>query len=114
MQQETAGDTPTVDISDELVYLRECQQAFALSQEVLQQIVINAQGNLSLSISMMQSSCQILHASCAEHLRAVWADGKGRLSPLQEIAPNSIASFSGQRVVVEDNAVPRLQTASRL
>ena len=106
------GDTPTVDISDELVYLRECQQAFTLTQEVLQQIVINAQGNLSLSLSMMQSSCQILHASRVEHLRAVGANGKGWVSPLHETAPNSIASSSGH--VVEDTAVPQLQTTSRL
>lgn len=111
--QENVDDTPTVDISDELVYLRECQQAFTLTQDVLQQIVIRANGNLPLSLSIMQSSSRILHASTVhhpKHSRGLWVDGKEFYSSLQMIAPNSIFPISSQHLVHEDTAAPHLQT----
>ena len=111
--QEDADDTPTVDISDELVYFRECQQAFTLTQEVLQQIVIRADGNLPVSLSIMQSSSRILHASTvdhAKHSRGLWVDGKECYSSLQQTASNSIVPMSSQHLVNEDTAAPQLQT----
>lgn len=109
LQRVLPGDVATVDISDELMYLRRCQQAFLLPQAVLQQIVIDAKGSLPLSLSRMQSC---LHAHDVEACGDVWLDGGACSSLCQQMTPEQISTmseWSRHQDIGLDDAVPRIQ-----
>lgn len=81
-------ELPTLDVSEELHYLWSCQQVFSPSKTVLQQIVIDAQGSLPTTVSMLldwaQPSQARNHAACQE----LWSACNDRLQqPRQGFAP---------------------------
>lgn len=76
-------ELPTIDVSEELHYLWSCQQVFTPSKAVLQQIVIDAQGSLPTTVSMLlewaqpsqarrHAACQDLWSACNDPLQQSW------------------------------------------
>lgn len=83
MQGALHHELPTIDVSEELHYLWSCQQVFSPTKAVLHQIVIDAQGSLPTTVSMLlewaQSSqarnhaaCQELWSACNDPLQQSW------------------------------------------
>lgn len=80
VQDALHHELPTIDVSEELHYLWSCQQVFSPSKTVLQQIVIDAQGSLPTTVSMLlewaqpsqarnHAACQELWSSCNDPLQ---------------------------------------------
>ena len=76
-------ELPTIDVSEELHYLWSCQQVFSPTKAVLQQIVIDAQGSLPTTVSMLlewapssqarnHAACQELWSACNDPLQQSW------------------------------------------
>lgn len=109
LQETLPNETATVDISDELVYLSQCQQAFLLPQNVLQQIVVDAKGNLPMSLSMMQSFPQTSHVPNVRSSTEPWDDARMLSLSCGRTKPNGIGPLcEAQTGIAGDAAAPDL------
>ena len=81
---------PSLDISGEVQYLKSCQHTFCVSKEVLQQIVIGAQGSLPVAVSMLQQWAEQSHVKEYACCKELWLHSGLSLDKSQQMISKAV------------------------